>query len=226
MASFDRIGNAYRTHGPLGLCKLALQRCAGVLAPMIFQARDELIFTRNLSRRDDYRRSVGLVVSTLQPTDLAELQVFIQECNASPVLALQRLRFSLERGYSGVLARLDGRIVGYGWWAPSDTPVHPQARLHGVRLEPNEAFVFDLFIDPGLRKRQAGLEFLVLSEEHGVALGYTKIYSTIMRDNRRSSWVHHLAGWHHLEPARRVRVFASTTIVCGNRLQRYDRRWF
>jgi len=226
MTLIDRVCTAYRRRGAAGLCKHLATRCVQSIVPRIFQAHDELVFVRNLTSRPDYRPTLGLTITPLQPTELAELEAFITRSNVSPGLALQRLRFSLQRGYGALLARYEGGIIGYGWWASTESAPHPQAQLHSLHLHKHEAFVFDLFIDPALRKRQAGLEFLIQSEQHGFARGYRTVYSIILKDNRRSSWVHHLAGWHHWEPHRRVSVFLSAIIHQGQRWQRYDRRWF
>ena len=226
MAVLARIAAVYRRHGVAGFCGRVAARCMESIAPWIYQARDELIFVRNMAARPEYRPTIGLAITSLLPAEIDELKTFIARANVSPALALQRLRFSLRRNYRGLLARHQGRIVGYAWFAPSEAIPHPQARLHSLQLGRNDVFVFDLFVDPTLRRRQAGLEFLIRSEEHVFALGYRTAYSTICKDNRRSSWVHHLAGWHHWEPPRKVRVFLGAVIRQGECWERHDRRWF
>ena len=226
MAVLTRIAAACRRHGIAGFCRQLAARCTESIAAWIFQSRDESIFVKKLAPRAEYRPTIGLRVTALQPAEIGELQAFIARSNVSPFLALQRLRFSLRRGYHGLLARYEGRIVGYTWFATPDALQHPQAQLHSLHLCNGDIFAFDLFVDPTLRRRPAGLEFLVQSEEYVFARGHRTAYSIVSGGNRRSSWVHHLAGWQRWERPRNVRVFLGTVIRRADCWQRYDRRWF
>jgi GNAT superfamily N-acetyltransferase len=213
-----------REHGLGKLLARQLARAARRLAAAIYQERVEVILTKEVADPIPDDVVIPFSFDNLAAADVAPLRRFILEHNVDPTTALRRLEVSLARGYRGLLARADGQIVGYGWYT-GVTAVHPQMRLHGLDLQEDEVFTFDLFLAPFIRNRHAGLAFLVAGQRYMRARGVRRACNTVLASNRRSLWVHHQAGWKEVE-RHTVRILMSAVLICRHRMQRHDRRWF
>ncbi|MBI3899524.1 MAG: hypothetical protein HY308_14700 [Gammaproteobacteria bacterium] len=224
MRYLQKAAELHRRYGLTGLGRRLLERAFASVRTRLYQLRPEVILKTQIAKLPTLKTPARLTISALQARDLAALRLFIRDHNSDASNGLRRLRYSLDHRYSGLIGRLDGRIVGYGWWTDNTAP-HPQAQLHALALGERDVFAFDLFIAPSLRGRHTGLEFLAMSQKHLLDLGYAYAYVNIVAANRRSIWVHHQAGWKDYD-RRKVRIWCSAIMQCQDRFRRYDPRWF
>ena len=111
---------------------------------------------------------------------------------------LARLRLFALRGYSALFAEVDGRIVGFMWWADgklSGDRAHPHLARFGIRLAPREAYAFDFFLEPGYRGGGNANEFLSRFDQHLRSRGFERLWGFVASDNKPARWLYSLCGW-------------------------------
>jgi GNAT superfamily N-acetyltransferase len=106
--------------------------------------------------------------------------------------ATSRFAADLERGHRGFVASVDGRVVGYDWWADED---HPHLRRLGVELRDGDVYGFDFFLAAEHRGDGRAVAFL-----HGIETalherGYTRLWGYVRGDNRPARWLYSMRGY-------------------------------
>jgi GNAT superfamily N-acetyltransferase len=110
----------------------------------------------------------------------------------------ERLRLFARRGYSALLAEVDGRIVGFMWWADaklSGDRAHPHVARYGIPLGPRDAYAFDFFLEPATRGGGNANEFLSAFDRHLQRRGFERLWGFVASDNKPARWLYTLSGW-------------------------------
>jgi GNAT superfamily N-acetyltransferase len=190
----------------------------------VYRNHVEILLECDLSLSMPDVSSHGLVVREFVNDDVNALRECIQLHNVHPDYALERLAYNLGHGYRAAVGTLDGRIIAYGWLVGQGKS-HPAQRLHNIQVGADELFSCDLFVAPRHRKNNMAFEFLVQAQCVGRELGVKRIVTSILETNRRSLWVHHLAGYREI-CRHRVHTLLSCTMLCGRKAVLRNDLWF
>jgi GNAT superfamily N-acetyltransferase len=106
--------------------------------------------------------------------------------------ATGRFAAGLERGDRGFIARLDGEVAGYYWWADRD---HPHLDRLGIRLADRDVYGFDFFLAEEHRGEGRAVEFLYGIETRLRARGYARVWGYVRSDNRPARWLYSMRGY-------------------------------
>jgi GNAT superfamily N-acetyltransferase len=114
-----------------------------------------------------------------------------------------KCRFYLKNGYKAVALVRGGRVVGDIWYAdpadPSGTSAHPDMEWLNLPAGPEEAYTFDMFLDP--KERGSGAAAYL---QHQALLllkgkGFRKAFGYFQADNIPALWVHRLLKWKEIK---------------------------
>jgi len=131
-----------------------------------------------------------LRLTDLERADLPALAEFNRRrCDTR---ATARFAADLERGYRGFIARLDGDVAGYYWWADRD---HPQLERLGIRLSERDVYGFDFFLAEEHRGGGHAVEFVYAAETRLRELGYARLWGYVRSDNRPARWLYSIRGY-------------------------------
>jgi GNAT superfamily N-acetyltransferase len=131
-----------------------------------------------------------LALEDLGPDSLPALAEFNRRHCATRATA--RFAADLEHGHRGFVARQDGNVVGYYWWAERD---HPHLDRLDVRLEDGDVYGFDFFLAPEHRGDGRAVECLHAVETRLRELGHDRLWGYVRGDNRPARWLYSMRGY-------------------------------
>ena len=105
-------------------------------------------------------------------------------------------------GYRSFAMVRDGKVLGDLWYVTRQSgrfdPPHPHLGWFGIDLGPRQAYMFDMWVDPGERGNALTTWFLgsVLHEQR--RRGLEKVYGYFAAQNVPALWVHRLIGYQEL----------------------------
>lgn len=110
------------------------------------------------------------------------------EAAVAALIGARRAHRHFERGDTGLVAELEGRVVGCTWltWKRFRLPVY------GVRFDPRPGYVYGtaLNVTPGLRRRNIGRALLQARLETAMASGAHTCVSHLSRRNGSAARLH------------------------------------
>ncbi len=126
----------------------------------------------------------------------------------------------LDNGFRGLLAEVDGRLVGHVWWCDprrGGTRVHPHLVRYGLALEPGEVWGFDLYLMPEHRGGGMSNDFFALFRRFLREAGYARVYGAVDAANLPAVWLHKVQGY---VPVKTVEgtLFGGVLLSSGGRL--------
>lgn len=131
------------------------------------------------------------------------------------------IEFSIRAGYSAFVALLDDHVVGYLWYATADQCrrwPHPHLARLGLDLAPDQAYMFDLFIDPSSRGGGNAVHFVSCAQLAMRNSGVNTVFGYVAVANLSARVLYRTLGW---QESRRVQ-----TTRYLNCLLRSNGRWF
>ena len=163
-----------------------------------FQGHELIVLSKRLDEIAGITLDQRLSISDLAPSDLPALAEFNRRrCDTR---ATGRFATGIERGDRGFVARLDGEVAGYYWWADRD---HPHLERLGIRLPERDVYGFDFFLAEEHRGEGRAVEFLHGIETRLRDRGFATVWGYVRSDNRPARWLYSMRGY---EPVRNVRV--------------------
>lgn len=108
---------------------------------------------------------------------------------------------SIELGYNGFIARIDGELVGYYWWVDRDSPnEHGDVWRLGkdFELAPGDVYGSSLFLLEQHRGGGTSGEFLYKIESAFRDRGYKRIWGYVVKGNRPARWTYGLRGYEQM----------------------------
>jgi GNAT superfamily N-acetyltransferase len=155
-----------------------------------FQGHDLIVVAKRLDEIADIALDRRYELSDLAESDLPALADFSRErCDRR---AAERFPARLERGERGFVARLDGEVAGYYWWADRD---HPHLDHLGIRLAERDVYGFDFFLAEEHRGEGRAVECLHGIETRLRDLGFAKVWGYVRSDNRPARWLYSSRGY-------------------------------
>jgi ribosomal protein S18 acetylase RimI-like enzyme len=129
-------------------------------------------------------------------------------------LGRRKARRYLRQGYRGYAAVRGGHPVGVVWSVrPVESRVrgiHPDLRWLRLRLADDEAYMFDMYIEP----EQRGLAMCTALFRAGYralrAQGVTRVKGYYVSSNKPALWMHRMAGYREVARVRVRRSFGVT----------------
>lgn len=125
---------------------------------------------------------------------------------ASEALMRQRL----QAGHSCLGMKHRGSIVAYTWFALDET----QTRLYPVALQPNEAYLFNMYVEPGHRGHNLAVMMRYRCYEALRDLGRDTFYSVTITSNKPS--------WRFKQKLGAARLFLGLYLQL---FQKFEGRW-
>lgn len=125
---------------------------------------------------------------------------------ASEALMRQRL----QAGHSCLGMKHRGSIVAYTWFALDET----QTRLYPVALQPNEAYLFNMYVEPGHRGHNLAVMMRYRCYEALRDLGRDTFYSVTITSNKPS--------WRFKQKLGATRLFLGLYLQL---FQKFEGRW-
>jgi ribosomal protein S18 acetylase RimI-like enzyme len=155
-----------------------------------FRTQELLVLVKRLDEITASGSDRRLTLADLTPADLPALAAFNRRrCDSR---ATGRFAAGLARGERGFVARLDGEVAGYYWWADRD---HPHLdRLH-IELQEGDVYGFDLFLAEEHRGEGRAVELLEGIETRLRERGYARVWGYVRSDNRPARWLYGSRGY-------------------------------
>jgi GNAT superfamily N-acetyltransferase len=201
----------YRREGLVDL----LRRLGGRLAHALVASEDHLIIRKDLpepgaSTDGPFR---------LEPAGEQHLPL-VATFNAKRCFrrATGTFRDRLARDYTGLIAVLDGEMVGWIWCAdPRRHPDHPEIQRYRVPDGDADVYGFDLVLAE--EHRGQGNATALLDEIHAAlaALGYRAMWGYVESDNVASRWLFTISG-HTVVGRSRGRRILSRLLILDRRV--------
>jgi GNAT superfamily N-acetyltransferase len=155
-----------------------------------FQGHDLIVVAKRLDEIAGVALDRRLAVSDLTESDLPALAEFSRSrCDRR---AEGRFAARLEDGDRGFVARADGEVAGYYWWADRD---HPHLEHLGIRLADREVYGFDFFLAEEHRGEGRAVECLHGIETRLRDRGYDRVWGYVRSDNRPARWLYSSRGY-------------------------------
>ena len=114
-------------------------------------------------------------------------------------LSVARARRYLRRGFSGVAAVRDGQVIGDVWAVTRSSTrlsyVHGDLRRLGIRLEEDEAYMFDMYIEPEHRGLALSTSLFRAAYRPLVARGVVTAKGYYAVGNLPALWMHRVMGY-------------------------------
>ena len=114
-------------------------------------------------------------------------------------LSVARARRYLRRGFSGVAAVRDGQVVGDVWAVTRSTTrlpfVHGDLKRLGIRLAEDEAYVFDMYIEPEHRGLALSTSLFQAAFRNLRARGVVKAKTYYAVGDLPALWTHRVMGY-------------------------------
>lgn len=186
-----------------GLVARAVQRVANVTTMHLY--RGELFVAPAPTRG-------GPVLQRFGAADFDRLLTIEQETLLGRLeLDAASLKQKWQRGDTAVLATIDGRPAGIGWF--TQTAVDVPAIERAIRPGAGEAYIFDLFVSPEERGRGVAPAMLAFMAGRLRELDIYRAWALIERSNTASTRAFERAGWASVADVLYARMGLTTRLV-------------
>jgi len=190
----------------------------------LYQREDDIVGFKTVSEPPQIEVPLEVSVEPVSAGNLGALREFVYGHLANYPDAIRRFEDCIRRGFLGMVARHQGKLIGYGWWV-DNSMTHPQVSVLQLPIGPGDVYGFDLFIGQEFRGRHAGLQFVVACANYFHAHGHQRLFTIVRTDNLRSLKVHRQWGWREID-RRTVYRIGSLLIYCQGRWAWRDPVWF
>ncbi len=186
-----------------GLVRKAVQRVVNVTTMHLY--RGELFVT-------DEAPADGPTLALLGAADFERLRPIEQDTLLGRLeLDLPAMRGKWQRGDTAVLASVDGRPAGIGWFTRSAVLVPAIERP--IRPAAGEAYIFDLFVCPEERGRGVAPAMLRFIAARLRELDVYRAWALIERSNSASTRAFERAGWASVADVLYAKMGLTTRLV-------------
>jgi GNAT superfamily N-acetyltransferase len=123
-------------------------------------------------------------------------------------------RERLQNGYTGLVALLDGEMVGHMWCIDASShPDHPEVRRYAIDLADGEVYGFDFYLAE--EHRGSGNATAFLDQVHAAlrSLDYRVMWGYVESDNVASRWLFSIAGHAVVRRRRSLRILSRLLVV-------------
>jgi hypothetical protein len=118
----------------------------------------------------------------------------------------------LKKGWRGFAVIKDSNVVGDVWCAPYSPvmahQIHPDLKMLGIHCNKNEAYAFDMLIDPLFRGKNLAVPLHKYLHQSLMNEDFQRVYGYYWNDNLPALWMHRMMKFHEL-PKRIVTRFFS-----------------
>lgn len=191
---------------------------------LLYQREDDIVGFKTVSEPPLIDVTVEVSIESLDSGNVDALREFVHGHLANYPDAIRRFEDCLRRGFRGMIAQHQGKLIGCGWWV-DNTIEHPQIDVLQLPIGPGDVYGFDLFIGQEFRGRHAGLQFLAACANYFHVHGYRRLFTIVRTDNLRSLKVHRQWGWQEID-RRAVYRIATLLIRCQGRWYWRNPVWF
>jgi GNAT superfamily N-acetyltransferase len=215
----------------MGLRSLLPSRVRGLARRVrrrVFCSSDLVVIAMDLREATEIPAPVSFSVREIDDADFTALEEFCRVQRAVDPQADARLQDCRSRGYHGLLATIDGALLGYIWWVNAGghrARPHPRVRALGLELDDRTAYLFDFYIAPPHRGKRFSRPFLAHVQSRLRKLGYTAAVCDVVGDDRRARQTYRAAGWSDVRTIR-FRCVLASILICPGGWSFLDRRWF
>ena len=155
-----------------------------------FRSHELIVLLKRLDDVSAITFEQSLSLADLGASDLPALAEFNRRrCDTR---AADRFAGRLERGDRGFLARLDGELAGYYWWATGE---HSDLDRLGISLADGDVYGFDFLLAEEHRGEGRAVEFLHGIETRLRERGYARLWGYVRSDNRPARWLYAMRGY-------------------------------
>lgn len=221
--NFDRLFEKFKdAYQQIGL--------KGLLMNVFYQKEHVLVYiTRDLNEELAVPVRSELEVQHIEDQHLPALGEFCKPYNLynkSPIEEFEEYR---RNGGNGLIAKVDGRILGFQWWADNtigtdfeDTNL--RCMRSDAKLNDDEVYAFDIFLDPRYRGCGYGGEFQRRLFVELKKQGYNRVIAWVLEENTRARRSYRRMGWEERQKLV-IRRFFLFFMFRGKKLF-FDRRGY
>ncbi len=202
---------------------MSLKSKLGEMLAPVFRKREDVLLCKELKAEPGQTLSGRLEVVPVGPQHLKALVQFIHEHHGDVARSLRMLDECFRHRYEGRVAFRDGQVIGYRWWV-THSMSHPQLKLYHLSLREDEVFAFGLYIARAFRAHGYATEFLAITQQQLVGLGYKRLYNAVGASNVPARRLYDSFGSKELGLHVSISFF-SLAACCGGRWLRYDPVW-
>lgn len=202
---------------------MSLKAKLGEMLAPVFRKREDVLLCKELRKETNQTPSGRLEVVPVRPEHRKALEQFIHEHHGDVARSLRMLDDCFRHRYEGRVAFLNGQVIGYRWWVTHKTH-HPQLSMYNLTLREDEVFAFGLYIARAFRAHGYATEFLAITQQQLVELGYQRLYNAVGADNVPARRLYDSFGSKELGLHVSISFF-SLLARCRGRWLRYDPVW-
>jgi GNAT superfamily N-acetyltransferase len=194
----------------------------------VFSSSDLVVIAMDLGEATETPAPVSFSVREIGEADFTALEELCRIHRAVDREADARLQDCRSRGYHGLLATIDGVLLGHIWWVDARghrAMPHPRIRALGLELDDRSAYLFDFYIAPAHRGQRLSRPFLADVQSRLRRLGYTAAVCDVNDEDRRARQTYRAAGWRDVRTIR-LRCVLATLLIGPGGWSLLDRRWF
>lgn len=180
-----------------------------VLSKRVFLRREGVPVEIDLTgspRGGDQLEKTGCRFIELTPADVGP--------GGIPFLTLSRANKAvrnLRRGWRGFALVCEGMAVGDVWCVTrgkhGDPATHPDLRMLFLQCSEDEAYAFDMFIDPSSRGKNLAVLFHRSLHDILRREGFRKVYGFFWKDNLPALWMHRMLKFREIPSVQVSRFF-------------------
>jgi GNAT superfamily N-acetyltransferase len=182
------------------------------LKRIIYSHHREIIQVIHLDNLPNIAFNNNLHVRSVEQDDLPRLEDFRKINGIGGNNPLAEFNQYLNNGCKGVLAELNGHLIGYSWWGNSHSSFDFDRMgfmfyVNNIDLTPSDAYGFDFFIAPQYRGKGNALEFIIKFLLSLKPLGYKRLYGFVDKDNLAARWIYQIMGYKTIKQISTLRLF-------------------
>jgi GNAT superfamily N-acetyltransferase len=171
---------------------------------LIYSRHEEVILVRDLKDIPGFTSENKLEMRCIAKEHLPQLALFRKQNGVGGEDPVYQLNVYLENGWNGLMADIDGQIIGYGWWGDHKSKfdfdlVGYEYYRKKIDLKPTDMFGFDFYISPRYRKEGNAIKFIHKYFQVLRGLGYERFFTGVRKDNIAAFWLYKTVGGKEVE---------------------------
>ena len=177
----------------------------------------EVVMCKDLMRLDPLPLSDGMTLREAREGDTELIHAF-HERHRVDLPQRERIAWYISHGHKGVLAFVDGALVGYAWWSDgslADADKHPHLGVYGITLGARDVYMTDAYVEPGKRGSGRALSLMRGAQLSLRDLGYERAFGIVAEKKVAAKWTYTVLGWQELRRQRGHVFFESIAYSNG-----------
>lgn len=188
--------------------KRSLAELIKLFKKAIYSYNEEIILVKDLGDLTRFSLKNRLQVESIEKKYLPTLEVLSKQVGYGGRDPLRKLNEYLDNSCNGLIAKLNGEIIGCIWWGDNKmksnfSSIISRFYVKEIKLTLSETYGFNFLIAPQYRGSGHAIEFLTKFLSVLRDFGYKRTFGFVASDNLPARWIYMLAGYKEI---RKVKV--------------------